>query len=128
MGDNGDILPIYNPNQIIAGGGGDLILTITGHPGSGFENCDITTQTLTRGSQYQTSFLPEMSNGAIYKVKIHAVYKDFQPIDFELDVKYLPNLDGRTKFVDLGTHVFFRNSTQRSALPYNFVLSNVIDS
>ena len=69
-----------------------------------------------------------MSNGAIYKVKIHAVYKDFQPINFELDVKYLPNLDGRTKFIDLGTHIFFRNSTQRPTLPYNFALSNVIYS
>jgi hypothetical protein len=43
-------------------------------------------------------------------------------------VKYLPNLDGRTKFIDLGTHVFFRNSTQRPTQPYNFVLSNVIDA
>lgn len=53
------------------------MLTFTGHKGSGFDNCDITTQTLTRGSQYQTSFLPEMSNGATYKTKIHATYKDF---------------------------------------------------
>lgn len=68
-----------------------------------------------------------MANGAIYKVKVHATYKDFSPIDFELKVKYLPNLDGRTKFVDLGTHVFYRNSTQRPAQPYKFVLSNVID-
>jgi len=31
LADNGDILPIYNPNQIIPGGGGDLMLTFTGH-------------------------------------------------------------------------------------------------
>ena len=104
------------------------MLTFTGHPGSGFENCDVTTQTLTRGSQYQTSFLPEMSNGAIYKVKVHATYKDFNPINFELNVKYLPNLDGRTKFVDLGTHIFIRSTTKMINQPYNFVLSNVIDS
>ena len=69
-----------------------------------------------------------MSNGVIYKVKIHASYKDYQTIDFELDVKYLPNLDGRTKFIDLGTHVFYRNTTVRPSVPYNFVMSNVIDS
>jgi hypothetical protein len=69
-----------------------------------------------------------MSNGAIYKVKIHAAYKDYLPFEFEIDVKYLPNLDGRTKFIDLGTHIFYRNSTMRSPLPYNFVMSNVIDS
>lgn len=69
-----------------------------------------------------------MSNGVNYKVKVHASYKDYMPFDFELIVKYLPNLDGRTKFIDLGTHIFYRNSTQRPAVPYNFVLSNVIDS
>jgi hypothetical protein len=128
VADNGDILPIYNPNQVIAGGAGDLILIFTGHPGGGFENCDITTQTLTRGSQYQTSFLPEMSNGAIYKVKVHAMYKDFVNLNFELDIKYLPNLDGKTKFIDLGTHIFYRNSTIRPSVPFNFVMSNVIDA
>ena len=69
-----------------------------------------------------------MANGAIYKVKIHATYKDFKPINFELNVKYLPNLDGRTKLVDLGTHIFYRESTPRPTAPFTFVLSNVIDS
>ena len=69
-----------------------------------------------------------MSNGAIYKVMIHASFKDYMPLNFELDIKYLPNLDGKTKFVDLGTHIFYRNTTVRPTLPFNFVLSNVIDS
>jgi len=43
-------LPLYNPGQSIAGGGGDIVLKITGYPGSGFEFCDVTTQSLTRGS------------------------------------------------------------------------------
>jgi len=57
--------------------------------------------------------LPELANGGDYKVKVRATYKDFLPIDFDLAVRYLPNLDGRTKFVDLGTHVFFKSAAQR---------------
>jgi hypothetical protein len=38
-----------------------------------------------------------------------ATLQDYEPIAFNLDVKYLPNLDGKLKFVDLGTHVFVRN-------------------
>lgn len=128
MGDSGDIVPLYTPSQTIAGGAGDLILTITGYEGSGFQYCDDTMQTLTRGSQYQTSFLPEMGNSADYRVKVHAVYKDYLPIDFDLNVKYLPNLDGKTKFVDLGTHIFFKANQKRPTDKYQFWLSNVIDS
>ena len=124
----GDILPLYSPSQTIAGGAGDLMLTFTGHKGSGFEYCDATTQTLTRGSQYQTSFLPEMANGEDYRIKVKATYKDSMPIEWDLNVNYLPNLDGVTRFVDLGTHIFYGNSTQRPAVPYKFALSNVIDS
>jgi hypothetical protein len=69
-----------------------------------------------------------MADGAAYNVKVRATYKDFQPIDFEMLVKYLPNLDGKTKFVDLGTHVFYRNATQRPVTPYTFVLQNVVDA
>lgn len=104
------------------------MLTFTGHKGSGFEFCDITTQTLTRGSQYQTSFLPEMGNSAEYRIKVQATYKDFLPLEWDLNVKYLPNLDGYTKFIDLGTHVFTRNETLRPNIPYQFTFSNVIDS
>ena len=43
MQENGDVSPIYNPGQTIPGGGGDLILTFNGFPGSGFEFCDTTT-------------------------------------------------------------------------------------
>jgi hypothetical protein len=103
------------------------MLTFTGHEGSGFEFCDTTTQTLTRGSQYQTSFLPEMSNNALYKIKVKATYKDYLPIEWDLTVKYLPNLDGFTKFIDLGTHIFYHNATVRPSIPYQFTLSNVID-
>jgi len=31
MTDSGDITPLYNPSQTIAGGAGDLILTFTGY-------------------------------------------------------------------------------------------------
>jgi len=53
ISDQGDIKPLYNPAQAaVIGGGGDLLLKFSGYPGSGFEFCDITTQSLTRGSQY----------------------------------------------------------------------------
>jgi len=48
-----------------------------------------------------------------YKIKVEAKYKDFKPVVFDLDVKYLPNLDGKIKFVDLGTHVFYKNDKSR---------------
>jgi hypothetical protein len=69
-----------------------------------------------------------MANGALYKIKVKATYKDFLPIEWDLEVKYLPNLDGFTKFIDLGTHIFYHNSTTRPETPYQFTLSNVIDS
>ena len=69
-----------------------------------------------------------MASGADYRMRIHATYKDFLPIDFDLNVKYLPNLDGKTKFVDLGTHIFVKSSTKRSKDKYQFWLSNVIDN
>lgn len=103
------------------------MLTFTGYPGSGFEFCDVTAQSLTRGSQYQTSFLPEMANGADYRVKVHATYKDYVPIDFDLLVRYLPSLDGKTKFVDLGTHIFYKDSTPRPKTPFKFMLADVLD-
>jgi hypothetical protein len=123
----GNIVPLYDKSQNINGGAGDLMLNFTGAPGSGFEFCDPTTQTLTRGSQYQTSFLPEFASGDDYKVGVRATYKDFLPIDFDLTVRYLPNLDGKTKFVDLGTHVFFHSSTQRPSTNYKFMLHGVTD-
>jgi len=68
-----------------------------------------------------------MANGADYKVKVRATYKDYNPIDFDLLVRYLPNLNGKTKFVDLGTHIFYKDSTPRPAKPFKFLLSNVLD-
>ena len=59
-----------------------------------------------------------MANGNDYHVRIHATYKDYLPLDFDLKVKYLPNLDGKTKFVDLGTHIFYKNSTNRPKEKY----------
>ena len=37
-----------------------------------------------------------------------ATYKDFEPMNFTLKVDYLANLDGKSKFVDLGTHIFVK--------------------
>jgi len=47
-------------------------------------------------------------------------------MDFDLNVKYLPNLDGKSKFVDLGTHIFFKKETTRPKDKYQFWLSNVV--
>lgn len=127
LDDNNNVKPLFAKDQTIPGGAGDLMITITGLPGSGFEQCDPTQQTLTRGSQYQTSFLPEMSNGQEYKVKVRATYKDYLPLDFVLTVRYLPNLDGKTKFVDLGTHVFTKANNPRSANAFKFSLHGVTD-
>jgi hypothetical protein len=49
------------------------------------------------------------------------------PLEWDLNVNYLPNLDGVTKFIDLGTHVFY-NNISRPTVPYKFALANVIDS
>ena len=129
LNDNNDQVPLYDTSMNVAAGAGDLFLEFTGFDGSSFENCDVTYQTLTRGSQYQTSFLPEMTSGLEYKVKVKATYKDFQPITYSLNVKYLPNLDGKTKFIDLGTHIFYKNTTSnlRPSTKYQFLLNNVID-
>mgnify|MGYP007134745086 FL=1 len=59
-----------------------------------------------------------MANGALYNVKVHATYKDYLPLEWDLNVKYLPNLDGFTKFVDLGTHIFYNTSTVRPTAPF----------
>ena len=57
-----------------------------------------------------------------------ATYKDYLPLSFDLNVKYLPNLDGKTKFVDLGTHIFYKANTARPSDKYQFWLSNVVDT
>jgi len=41
---------LYSLEKAAPGGAGDLIITISGLPGSGFEYCDATQQTLARGS------------------------------------------------------------------------------
>ena len=128
VSDHGDVLPLYDRKQTGTAGAGQLLLTFSGHPGSGFEHCEAERQALTYGSQYQASFLPEMGNGAPYKVKVHATYRDFLPLDFDLTVKYLPNLDGKTKFVDLGTHIFYKDPHGKPQVPYKFILANVLDN
>ena len=54
--------------------------------------------------------MPELKRFESYKMKVEARYKDFLPIIFELEVKYLSNLDGKIKYVDLGTHIFYKSN------------------
>lgn len=61
-----------------------------------------------------------------YKLLAEAKYKDYHPVRFEVDVRYLPNLDGSAKFVDIGTHVFYKKE-DRPQSPYVFYLANVMD-
>jgi hypothetical protein len=42
MDENNNLKPLYSKEQIVPGGAGDLMITITGLPGSGFEQCDPT--------------------------------------------------------------------------------------
>lgn len=63
---------------------------------------------------------------------MHAAFKDYKPIDFVLKVRYNHNLDGKTKFIDLGTHIFYKESALAGmgafGRSFNFTLNNVIDS
>lgn len=124
--DTGDLVPIYNSAQSVTASAAEVLISFQGHKGSGFERCQPLTQLLARGSQYQASKLPEMRKHDTYKVLAEAKYKDFHPIKFELEVRYLPNLDGRVRFVDIGTHVFFKKN-ERPQSPYVFYLANVMD-
>lgn len=132
LNEKGDVLPIYDQSQTVNGGAGDLVLTFKGLPGSGFEHCEPTMQSLTRGSQYQLSFLPEMTNSQTYKILVKATYKDYEPIIYALEVKYNSNLDGKSRFVDLGTHIFYKKSQvvegSVNLRGYNFTLNNVVDT
>ena len=66
----------------------------------------------------------------MYRIKVEAKYKDFVPLYFSVEVKYLPNLDGKIKILDIGTHVFYKRSApyMRPKTPYKFELMNVINS
>jgi len=68
-----------------------------------------------------------MRNGAHYRIKIKATYKDFPPIIWDQEVKYIQNLDGQVKFVDLGTHIFFKGSLDRPKENFKFILADVMD-
>jgi hypothetical protein len=46
-------------------------------------------------------------------MKIEAKYKEFNPIIFDVGVKYNTNLDGKKKFFEIGSHVFFKNLYDR---------------
>ena len=50
MDDKNNIKPLYTKDQAVTGGAGDIMITVTGIQGSGFEQCDPTPQTITRGS------------------------------------------------------------------------------
>lgn len=39
---NNNIKPLFSKDQTITGGAGDLMIVVTGIPGSGFERCDAT--------------------------------------------------------------------------------------
>ena len=41
--ESGNIIPIYDKTQNVAGGAGDIILKFYGNAGSGFEFCEVTT-------------------------------------------------------------------------------------
>jgi hypothetical protein len=44
MNEQGEMVTLYNPSSsTVIGGAGDLVLTFSGYPGSGFEYCDVTT-------------------------------------------------------------------------------------
>lgn len=69
-----------------------------------------------------------MENSQVYRMKVKATYKDYAPIDFDLVVNYISNLDGKIKFVDLGTHVFYKNGTQKMQQNMKFSLHSVTDT
>lgn len=73
-----------------------------------------------------------MDNGQVYQIEVHATFKDFDPINYVLEVKYNSNLDGKTRFVDLGTHIFYKKSQiaadSVNLRGFNFTLNNVIDT
>jgi hypothetical protein len=50
-------------------------------------------------------------------MRMEAKYKDYNPIEFDVGVKYLPSL---------GSHVFFKNIYDRPQSPYKFELANVL--
>ena len=44
MNEQGEMVSLYNPSSsTVIGGAGDLVLTFSGYPGSGFEYCDVIT-------------------------------------------------------------------------------------
>lgn len=67
-----------------------------------------------------------MRRQASYRLQVEAKYKTYKPITFDFLVRYLPNLDGKIRFVDLGTHVFYKGD-QRPSTPYKFFLTNVMN-
>jgi hypothetical protein len=51
-----------------------------------------------------------LKDGTPYKVHVEGTFKDFETIKFEALIDYNVNLDGKSKFVDLGSHIFTKNS------------------
>jgi hypothetical protein len=52
--------------------------------------------------------LPEFKKREGYRVKVVATYQDYRPIAFDLNVKYMHTVNSKFKFLDLGTHVFYK--------------------
>ena len=52
--------------------------------------------------------LPAFKKREGYRVKVVATYQDYRPIAFDLNVKYLHSVSAKFKFLDLGTHVFYK--------------------
>lgn len=69
-----------------------------------------------------------MQNGQSYFVKVKASYKDYIPLEFIQKVQFLSSLDGKTKFVDLGTHVFYKTKAQRPSQNFKFTVHGVTDN
>jgi hypothetical protein len=100
---NGDILPIKSSKE------SDLVsLTIKGYPNTGLERCPAKTLKLPKDSQFVDSILPELKTP--YKVKVEATYRDYVPLTFDILVKFKQSFDKNSKIVELGSHVFYRNS------------------
>lgn len=51
-------------------------------------------------------------------------FKDYLPIEFDLNVDYMSTLDGISSFVDLGTHVFYKMNQYRTLESRQFEISS----
>ena len=59
---------------------------------------------------------------------VKASYKDYVPKEFVLTVNFMSNLDGKRKYLDLGTHIFYKASAVRPQDDFKFSLHGVTDN